>query len=850
MTTVRVRETFLTASGSPASGRVVFEPYLMAVDGTPDPGLLVTAVPVVAVLDRAGSIDVALLSSHDDGWQTQDGTMPYRVTVMVGDEAPVTYSALIPPIAGQTESYLHDLIDLGGDIDVVLVPGGPPGPPPTLVDGTTTTLPPGSSATSDVVPTGTLGEYRIDLGIPAGLGLDAIAGSPEPGQTIVVQVDGSLAWDWLSAPPPDDLTHTVLFVTTGATFAPQLELVADATSVVEWLGADDEVLATGLTPTIDFGSAATRTVRMRVSSGADIQVINLGYTYGDDIGLDQVPESYNHPAQAVSAVAGLAGLTGLRYFLAANGNLAGHLDFTGCSKLEFVECFEAYVQRVTLTGCTSLIRLCLERNDLDPAYPLDLNPVAATLRDLRCAISRRGMLALATLTADLAHVYHWCIREQTIVNHPPLDRLPAVVEYWAWGANNAGAASSGAFVLTSDAAYDIRANGSNTGWMTFTDADRQSTGMASTGSLDLRTGQMTSVTLHPASVWRVIDLSGNAGLDTAQVDAIIGVVNGWATGGGVLSLAGCGRPSYSSGAAITALQGRGWTVSTEPLLPAPEGPPVADFTVQPASPSTGQAVTFTDTSTGGAPTSWVWDFGPGATPASASTMGPHSVTYATSGGRAVSLQVGNAGGSSAKSTDLTIADPAAGDLWADTFDRVAGTIAAMGHGWNADGTGAVASTDGADLIRTDAGNYMRLVTPTDVTLPADLGIEVIAPRASWASFAGICVRLDGSTHSGIRAFLQDGTTALIGNALDWHTDNAGLTPIGTVPAGWTAAGDHSLRLEVRGARADVWMDGVQVGYRDLAGATYLNNAPGLQIGICGDGGGGRAYRSIRAYSVS
>ena len=72
--------------------------------------------------------------------------------------------------------------------------------------------------------------------------------------------------------------------------------------------------------------------------------------------------------------------------------------------------------------------------------------------------------------------------------------------------------------------------------------------------------------------------------------------------------------------------------------------PVANFT---ASKTTGvantEAITFTNTSTGNN-IMYAWDFGTGATPATANTVGPHSVTYSTAGAKTISLSVTGPGG--------------------------------------------------------------------------------------------------------------------------------------------------------------------------------------------------------------
>ncbi|MBP6335678.1 MAG: hypothetical protein KA444_09425, partial [Bacteroidia bacterium] len=75
--------------------------------------------------------------------------------------------------------------------------------------------------------------------------------------------------------------------------------------------------------------------------------------------------------------------------------------------------------------------------------------------------------------------------------------------------------------------------------------------------------------------------------------------------------------------------------------------PTADFTGTPLTTCVGQTVTYTDNSTQGT-TSYSWNFGAGATPATAATVGPHSVSYSTSGTKTISLTATNAFGSNTK----------------------------------------------------------------------------------------------------------------------------------------------------------------------------------------------------------
>ena len=78
-------------------------------------------------------------------------------------------------------------------------------------------------------------------------------------------------------------------------------------------------------------------------------------------------------------------------------------------------------------------------------------------------------------------------------------------------------------------------------------------------------------------------------------------------------------------------------------------PPAAAFTYTPATPRAGQAVSFTDTSTG-APTSWLWAFGDGTS----STAQNASHTFAIAGTYHVTLTATNAAGSSAAPHDVTV----------------------------------------------------------------------------------------------------------------------------------------------------------------------------------------------------
>jgi PKD repeat protein len=81
--------------------------------------------------------------------------------------------------------------------------------------------------------------------------------------------------------------------------------------------------------------------------------------------------------------------------------------------------------------------------------------------------------------------------------------------------------------------------------------------------------------------------------------------------------------------------------------------PVAGFTVSPTNGAAPLSVSFTDTSTGGAPTSWSWSFGDGTT----STAQNPANTYINPGAYSAQLIASNAGGWSTNSATIHVYSP-------------------------------------------------------------------------------------------------------------------------------------------------------------------------------------------------
>lgn len=239
--------------------------------------------------------------------------------------------------------------------------------------------------------------------------------------------------------------HGALLTTvSGTSFAPKIALKTDPTSDISWSSLNATVGGTDLAPTFSWSTSGPHKVTLLMDKPEDLVTINFGFDHEDDEGVYNIGATYDWSPQPVTGVVGLTAFPELKHFLAANTTLTGPLDFTGLSSLEFIECFEANVTALTLTGCTSLIRICLESNQI--SY-LDLNPVKDCLYDLRAANMQGGTLTFATLTGDglLDNLYHFCVRTQQVINEPKLNQMPVIDQWWVW---SSGITSSGTPIST------------------------------------------------------------------------------------------------------------------------------------------------------------------------------------------------------------------------------------------------------------------------------------------------------------------------------------------------------------------------------------------------------------------
>ena len=215
------------------------------------------------------------------------------------------------------------------------------------------------------------------------------------------------------------------------------------------------------------------------------------------------------------------------------------------------------------------------------------------------------------------------------------------------------------------------------------------------------------------------------------------------------------------------------TVTKTDLVLVDVIPPVADFE---ASVTAGLApldVDFTDQSTGGVPTSWLWDFGDGAT----STLPNPSHTYAASGFQTVSLTVTNPYGSDTLTrpsyiavdfippvADFSGTPVSAASPFVTTFtDESTGGVATSWSWSFGDGYGSTAQNPAHTY--TVAGTYSVTLTVSNAygsdILSRPNYIEVLPGPSILADFVG-------APTTGPTPLQVDFTDLSIGNIISWE----------------------------------------------------------------------------------
>ena len=362
-------------------------------------------------------------------------------------------------------------------------------------------------------------------------------------------------------PPVDpwDAIPAISITSTGATFAPRLHLHDGATAEVRWT-ISDSTTSNSLTPTVDFGTAASRSQSLKVNPPSAIETLNFGYDNQEDGGAFHTEASYDHTPTPISALAGLqTGAPNLMRLLVSHAEVTA-LDLSGLDHLEIVEAFNTRpLASIDLTGCTALRRVCFEGDNL---ASVDLRDALA-IEDVRCrgqGISQGYTGNFELLLGDVTHLWHLCLGTQMSGRVSGLDgifngavALPAIVEIWPWDAHIGGVFALNAPNSTLRAVWGSGCD--------FTAVDCSNITWAATGTLELFLGGNPLTAIDLTGCERVAHMQfPSCGLTQALVDYVLGYVAAQATTGGEIDLRNNAAPSATGLSHVATLQGRGFTV--------------------------------------------------------------------------------------------------------------------------------------------------------------------------------------------------------------------------------------------------------------------------------------------------
>ena len=354
---------------------------------------------------------------------------------------------------------------------------------------------------------------------------------------------------------PNDAAYVRLTVS-GASFSPVVELGDGSDATVVWYVEETDASYDGLSPTFVFKTQAVRHVRMTAAypdgtdAFGDVVTFNVGFDHTQDAGEYNIGSGYDYPVQPVSGIDGVNRMTGLVRFLAATPTLSGALDFTGMQALEYIECYGAKVSSVDLTGCTGLVRLCMENNDL---AVLDLNPVSDCLRDLRLS-GNQSTVTFVQLRSPMKQLYHYCAQGETVIHHPLGTQLPVIEEWWDWNSGQAGELR-----IRSDVVNSVIT--SQNAWTSADLINQFPEGR--NGYFEAHSCRLASINLAGCAGLTYLDIHNNL-LQWDDVDAVLADVSSWETFGGVLDLSENATPSNAGMAYVYALRDRNWIVTVEP----------------------------------------------------------------------------------------------------------------------------------------------------------------------------------------------------------------------------------------------------------------------------------------------
>lgn len=341
-----------------------------------------------------------------------------------------------------------------------------------------------------------------------------------------------------------DVTDEILFLSEGTSFSPLIELNGEAE--VLWTFYDGTT-SSSLNPEKDYGTAASRMNKLKVTPWNSLQMINIGYD-GSDSGGPYPPI----PDQHVSYLQNMGLVKDSLKYWCSSYNLLDSLDFSNFINLEAIESYMAStVTRVTLRNTPELRRVCFEDNNL---IDFDLSE-CPMLEDIRGALNDYSTIAFSNSTEEIWHI---CVRDNPQVTNDSLfaqmDLFPDIAELFIWQTNQSGP-------------FRMSANNATRNILLWAN-DNHYSSVDLRGSLQDEQGyaevffagnQVHSADVAGCDQIRVLNLSWN-GMVSDTVDKILRQADEFGTSGGTIYLEGNGNPTAAGIIYKQNLEGRGWSV--------------------------------------------------------------------------------------------------------------------------------------------------------------------------------------------------------------------------------------------------------------------------------------------------
>lgn len=339
--------------------------------------------------------------------------------------------------------------------------------------------------------------------------------------------------------------NEIIFYSVGRNFTPIISLSGEASIRWTW---DDESTDSTTNPIKKYDARRLHTSRLEVIPWEALDMINIGYDAGDG-GTSDVPSVVDQKVLAVENLKLVA--SSLRVWC-SSFNRIKELDFSNFTNLEVIECFESKdLISVKLKNTPKLRRVCFENNHLTK---LDLSD-CQNLKDIRGALNNFHEIVFPENKEDIVHI---CIRDNYYVTNSRIfnnmSEFSKIAELLISRTNQ-----TDTIRITSthpSQRVKIRANDNNYTMLDLRGALRNKFNSA---EVIMRNNQISEVKIDSCFQLTHLCLNNNK-LDSTEVDAILQVINSFATWNGEVDLTDNQPPTNKGLMWKKELENRSWKV--------------------------------------------------------------------------------------------------------------------------------------------------------------------------------------------------------------------------------------------------------------------------------------------------